>query len=377
MIKEIIFFCYGDSAKASTWSNVPFLFTKTLEEKGITIRRIDISPNKYLVKIWNILIVRLISVFYPKHIYTFDRTNFFIYLTNKKIKRAVMKYFHADYCIFTCFDFYNKYNNIPTLLFCDWTYNILIIDRLKRKPYPFELRFSHQQEQAINSANHVVSLFPVCAKKMKEQYPSAHISYLGKNVINSLYSKELDEKHIIEKKTMSHSLLFIGGKKYLEGAQKIIDALSHPFLHKYSKLELNIIGLKKEWLNNCPDNVHCYGYLKKDIEKQRKLYYDLLLSSKVIINPTPLWAGYSSTIEAMFFYTPVIVSPYKDFVDEFGKEIDFGIYNKVFTKECLAKNICSIIQNPQYSQMCKKAHKKVEDYTWECYVDKLLSLIEH
>lgn len=377
MIKEIIFFCYGDSEKASTWSNVPYLFTKTLEKKGITIRRIDISPNELLAKIWNVLIVCLISILYPKHIYTFDRTNFFIYLTNKKIKKSVMKYSHADYCIFTCFDFYNKYNDIPTLLFCDWTYKILIIDRLKRKPYPFELRYSHQQEQAIDSANHVVSLFPVCAKIMKEQYPSAHISYLEKNVINSFYSKRLDEECIIENKVISHSLLFIGGKKYLEGAQKLIDALNCPILRKYPKLELNIIGLKKEWLTNCPDNVHCYGYLKKDIEDQRKLYYDLLLSSKVMVNPTPLWAGYSSTIEAMFFYTPVIISPYKDFVNEFGEKIDFGVYNEEFTKECIAQNICSVIENPQYSQMCQRAHEKVKDYTWECYVDKLLSLINN
>ena len=45
MIKEIIFFSMGDSNKISTWSNVPFLFCKELEQKGILVRRIDIGPD--------------------------------------------------------------------------------------------------------------------------------------------------------------------------------------------------------------------------------------------------------------------------------------------------------------------------------------------
>ena len=44
-VKEVIFFTYGDSSKASTWSNVPFLFTKTLEGKGIKVDRIDLTQT--------------------------------------------------------------------------------------------------------------------------------------------------------------------------------------------------------------------------------------------------------------------------------------------------------------------------------------------
>ena len=41
-IEEVIFFTYGDSSDASTWSNVPYLFTRTLEKKGITVRRVNL-----------------------------------------------------------------------------------------------------------------------------------------------------------------------------------------------------------------------------------------------------------------------------------------------------------------------------------------------
>lgn len=55
-----------------------------------------------------------------------------------------------------CFDFYNKFSGIPSLLFCDWTYKILVLDRKKRKPYWFEKRFCRQQATAINNAEYVV-----------------------------------------------------------------------------------------------------------------------------------------------------------------------------------------------------------------------------
>lgn len=41
--KEVIFFTKGDSADISTWSNVPYFFTRTLEEKGVTVHRVNMT----------------------------------------------------------------------------------------------------------------------------------------------------------------------------------------------------------------------------------------------------------------------------------------------------------------------------------------------
>lgn len=126
---------------------------------------------------------------------------------------------------------------------------------------------------------------------------------------------------------------------------------------------------------NLPFNVYCHGYLRKNNIKERKLYYDLLISAKVLINPTPLWAGYSSIVEGMFFYTPIVVTPFKDFVDEFGINIDFGVYNEIFSAEVLSQNILSVIHSHSYLDFCKKAHERVKSYTWDIYIDKLLKLM--
>lgn len=377
-IKEVIFFCYGDSSNASTWSNVPYLFTDSLLKHGITVRRVDLTAGlHYITAIYNRTIVRFLRIFFRKKefAYDFSRTVLFTALVNRKIKKAVLEYPNADYCIFTNFDFYNKYNAIPTLLFCDWTYKILVMDRLQRKPFRFEKRFCKQQETAINNADHVVSLFPTCAEYMKKDYPKADISYLGGNVINSLYTESMDADKILSAKRTSNKVLFIGGRKYLDGARKLVEAFKQ--LRDGKSLELHLVGLTNSMFDRLPGNIFCHGYLRKDVDAERDAYYDLLVSSKMVVNPTPNWGGYSSTVEAMYFYTPVIVSPYDDFVNEFGKDIDFGIYNEKYDSSVLAKNIEAIFNSGDYENMCLNAHERVKDYTWDNYVDKILKLLNN
>ncbi|MBR5919280.1 MAG: glycosyltransferase, partial [Prevotella sp.] len=119
-------------------------------------------------------------------------------------------------------------------------------------------------------------------------------------------------------------------------------------------------------------------FLRKDVEDECRRYYELLKGAKVIVNPTPKWAAYSSLIEAMYFYTPVIVSPFDDFVQEFGETIDFGRYNREFSADCIAGNIRNLLESTDadYSETCKRAHEAVKDYTWSRYVDKVLKLCE-
>ena len=182
---------------------------------------------------------------------------------------------------------------------------------------------------------------------------------------------------LLEKKAKSKKLLFIGRKTtYLEAAKKLIEA--YKLLKReedYKDYTLDIVGCATSDFESLPKGVTCYGFLNKSEERDRKIYYDLLLNAKVLINPTPKWGAYSSTIEAMYYYTPVIVSPYETFVNEFGRIIDFGLYNEHYTAEGIAKDIETVFFNNDYKSLCENAHNRVEKYTWSNYVDKVLKLI--
>lgn len=382
-IKEVMFFSIGDSSDASTWSNVPYLFTKHLEKKGILVRRINLkSPslfNQLTEKIWNRLIYKILNLFFKRIHYYYSRCFLSTRSSYSIIKKSLKKYPQVDFCIFIGYDYINKFNNIPSLLFGDWTLEVLIKERENRNPFYIEKKLIEMENDNINSAAIVVSLFAQCKESMKRANPKANIIAFDKNVINNLYDGAIQAKEILEKKEQSKCILFVGRGNYLKGAQLLVETF-HELYQEDNSLQLHIIGLTKKQFEGLPnDNVYFHGFLRKDVKEERDLYYELLINAKVVVNPTPIWGGYSSIIESMFFYTPVILSPFKEFVSEFGSEISFGIYNHHFEKETLLRNIEKIMYMPHsdYQQMSISAHKSVESYTWDNYVDNIIRCMEN
>lgn len=408
-MKEVLFFTYGDANSANVWSNVPYCFSHSLENKGIVVHRIDYSMNPTITKLYNLVLRRILDclTFRKLRFPYINSTRFFRFFAEREIKRAIQHYPQADLCLFMGYGFYNKWNDVPSLLFSDWTTEMDI--QKKRKPNFLEKRIIQQEEEAINHAEYVISLFPVCCEEMKRKYPEANIHFLGGNVINDLSGLRLKETRpnppclgredqpleeqenlqisssskdiyvdaLLETKTKSKKLLFIGRKTtYLEAAKKLIEA--YKLLKEeeaYKDYELDIVGCAASDFDSLPEGVTCYGFLNKSEEGDRKIYYDLLLGAKVLVNANPKWGAFSSTVEAMYYYTPVIVSPYQDFVKSFGEKIDFGVYNQNFTAERIANDIKSVINSDNYTEMCNFAHKNVKSYTWENYVELVVKLI--
>lgn len=94
MIREVIFFTYGDSSDVSTWSNVPYLFSKTLEEKGIIVHRIDINvyAGWWMGQLWNRIIKPAINLIWSDNMFGYQRSLFANIQVNKIIKKAVSKH---------------------------------------------------------------------------------------------------------------------------------------------------------------------------------------------------------------------------------------------------------------------------------------------
>ena len=379
-MREIIFFAGGDPESAQTWSNVPKCFVETLREKGIVVHPVKLT-NDWVQDFYDNFfrkVLKVLTLWYDEPRY-YGYTWLHKYLGFRRIKKAVTAHPQADYCFFINYAFYNKFSAIPSLLLSDWS-NIVNLRRRGKDAVRFQKRFCLQEKEAIEHAEHVISIFPLCAEEMRQLYPTANISYLGGNVINDLSGEPVREDEILEKKKNSERILFVGKPdRYKDSAIKLMEAVGMLRKdEKYRNLELDIIGIEKAQLPSVPDYVHCHGFLRKDVEDECRRYYKLLKGAKVIVNPTPKWAAYSSMIEAMYFYTPVIVSPFDDFVQEFGETIDFGRYNREFSADCIAGNIRNLLESTDadYSETCKRAHEAVKDYTWSRYVDKVLKLCE-
>ena len=105
---NIAFFTCGDSNKLSTWSNVPYLFAKTLEEKGHHVYRVDISPNKYLMHLFNSISFRLFKRLLRKNCCPiFQRTFIHRLIINYRIKKATKQNPDININLFLSYGFIN------------------------------------------------------------------------------------------------------------------------------------------------------------------------------------------------------------------------------------------------------------------------------
>lgn len=373
-MKEINLFTCGDSNDISTWSNVPFLFTKTLEEKGYKLNRVDISPNSVINRIFNTSSYIIFKkIFKSKACPEFHRTWLHRHIIYRRIKKATKQYPNALFNLFLSFAFNNKYSNRPNVLWCDWTDRIAI-ERLNRVPRFYEKASLHHEDDVMQKADKVYTMFPKCREHMEELY-GREIIYINRNVVNTVYNGYFDIKINIETRYVSNKILFIGNIRYIGAAKELVRAFD--ILKKdHNKLELHIIGMTKEQMGVDDCNIYCYGYLRKNVKEERDLYYSLMHSCKVLVNPAQQWGGYSSTIEAMYYGCPIIVAPYDDFVCEFGTDINFGKYT--CDKEALHETIRSIIDTDKnkYKDLCFNAYKRVSDYTWNNYVDDFLKSLK-
>jgi glycosyltransferase involved in cell wall biosynthesis len=372
-IKEITLFTVGDANKLSTWSNVPYFFYKSLMAKDIRVNLVDINFDKELEKKWDKWKGRILNKLYTRSTYNYFRSNANFIDVQNRIKKAIALYPNSDANIFLTFSFSSAgMSKKPTVLFSDWTYEHHFKQHLKREPNFFEKQCIARENAQIEKADLLLPLFPKVAEYMLNRYKNKKIKYLG-NVINSVYN--VSEEGAINAKENSFDLLFVGSEVYKAGATALISAFVN-LKKAFPQLKLHIVGMNKVDFENLPNDVFCYGYLDKGNDDQREIYYNLFKKAKVFINTTPNWGGFSATIEAMYFYIPLVVSPYEEFVKTFGKQINFGNYCQENSPEQIEKNIKSILNNSGYNTLGINAHNAVKDYTWNVYIDKVIDEVE-
>lgn len=372
-IKEVTVFSNGDSSKLSTWSNVPYFFTETLLSKGIRVNRVDLSPNALLRNIFNKSVYRFARWLNEDTTYSYFRSFMHFADVRMRIRKAVNQHPSSDAFIFLTFSFSSAgLTNKPTIQFCDWTYDHYFRYFRERMPDYFEKQCINRENSQIERSDLVIALFPSTAKSMRKRYTNKNIHYIG-NVVNSLY--DATDSSAPKRKKDSNNLLFVGSRKYIDGARSLIIAFLN-VKQVYPQLRLHIIGINSADFESLPEGVYCYGYLDKGKDTDRDVYYELLREARLFINTTPKWGAFSAAVEAMHFYTPVITSPHDDFVETFGCEINFGYYCENNSPLLIQHYIMKLLNDNSYESLCINAHKSVEMFTWSAFIDKFLGKIE-
>lgn len=168
----------------------------------------------------------------------------------------------------------------------------------------------------------------------------------------------------------SDKLLFIGNAAYLDSLNVVVDGLSAYNLanpgHEYS---LDVIGME-HGPGEHDERVAYHGYLRKDVQEEKNLYYELLTTCRALINVSDRWVGASSIVEALSLGTPIIVTPNVELEALLG-EPDFGIwcdYSSDDVVRCLAE--LNNLEDQQLDDMSRNAAAKTVEFTWDNLVQR-------
>ncbi len=371
LIRRLLVVSTQDSTKLSSWSNVPFLFCKSLEEQGIDLIRLTLPTFGCIGTLvqWFVRMLKRLGVG-RESTWDYSRGALYARRVRHHIDKALQQE-AVDAVLVLSFSYGPSLpSKVPLYLFGDWSLSYAIDRQRCRRPNRLERTSISRENRLINSASDVFVLFPLAERFIKNSLPEACTHYLG-NVINAV---EQPDGGDIRLKQKGYALLFVGKSHYIEGARQLIDAY-RLLKSALPAVTLDIVGMGRESFGDLPEGVVCHGYLDKGDPEQRASYYGLLRNARLFVNPNPRWASFSAALEAMYFYTPLVTSAYAEMEETFGKSIAFGAYFREGVNASLADLLRELMLNADYAHMAVNAHTAASSFSWDAYVKRVLDAV--
>lgn len=362
---DLTVFTLGDSRKVSTWSNVPYFFTRTLERQGHRVHRVDIGPNRAIKLMYDLVWKSWCAITGSGSKHEYFRSKLNQRLTERRIDRALTRH-PQSHSVFVTFSFGAHRQHRPYSLFCDMTFEKHIHYFEGRRVDPLEAWTVQQEKRNLEGAQHIVSLFPELARELVSTYGD-RVKYYG-NVVN-MEPDTVDPRTLIARKQDSREIVFIGSSKYIKGLEALAAGVEEWNARGKAPLTVHVIGMRRGELRSAPANMVFHGYLDKADETERRTYYDVLGRAAAFINPTPKWGSFSASCEAMHLCTPVVLFPYAEFVETFGAEGTTGEFLRDGSPADIADALERLLgDRERWRSKALTAHKAVEHFTWDRYV---------
>ena len=369
-----VYFCTTESSKKyKSWSNIPYLLHTNLEKRGHIVCNYvmrEAQPFRALfnfpVRVWNRFYKDNVAYFYvrtPAHF-------FLTYLLGRWIGLISTK---PDVMLVQGFSYPLNNGKNRQILLGDWPTSYLFEKFLKRLPNRYEQKSIERENQVIEAADAVVTLFPDVLEYMSRKYKNKHIYCFG-NVVN------IDDDIVVpadiqHRKLASTRLLFIGKPFYLAGALELISGARNLRRQGFN-CEVDIIGIDPDLIGIEFEWLRVHGYLDKDKPDEKCKYYDLLANAKFFVNTTPGWSSFQALLEAMYFHNPIVVRTNDILQGYFPnlKDVAHIVDSEGRTLEAILTDI--LTDSVRYQQMSEAARAAVEFSTWQNFTGRLTKLFQ-
>lgn len=370
---EFLILGIGHPGKVKTWSNVPYFFGKHLKRLGHNVHHADIGPNWLIQAPFDVL-ARAFNKLGPQGEIQYFRSSWNKGAAERKIKKALAEHPNAI-PIFMTYTFGAAGLGRPYVVFSDRTFEQHIHYFLDRAPNKVEAKYVANERDNLNAASMIISLFPKMADSLTKEF-GQKVKYFG-NVVNLPNTGPLSTSEL-ENKWRNKRLLFIGKRHYKKGLVRLIDALAILNSAASTPFELDVIGLNKRDLPGMDlEHVRFHGYLNKAVRADLTLYIELLQRAFLYVNPNPRWAAFSSSCEAMYLNTPLVIHPYPEFEQTFGDEEKAWWFLHDDGHGCLADLILRISSDrEEWMERAQAARPSVAQFSWSAYASKVVNEIK-
>jgi len=343
-----------------------------MEKRGYKVKNYvlrELEPFRFIFN----LPVRLLNKFFNVGTtYYYVRTPMHFYLTN------IYSYFirlisdKQDVMIVQGFSYPLNNGKNKQIIIGDWPSEYLFEEFLKRQPSCFERNSIDRENEVIEAADAVITLFPNVREYMLRKYKNKNIYCFG-NVVN------IDDDVVIpadiqKRKIKSQKLLFIGQPFYLQGALELITA-AHILRENGVNCEVDIIGINARLIGVEYPWLTVHGYLDKQRPEEKQKYYELLANARLFVNTTSGWSGFQALLEAMYFYTPILVRPNESLNSYFPnlREVAYLLEDGEARLESVL--VESFSDSKKYQAMSDLSHNSVKLSTWSYFTDNMIQLI--
>lgn len=369
---KILLCTTAPSKNYKSWSNIPYLLHKNLEMKGYAVENYVMRELEPVKTIFNLPIRVLNKFFKLNTAYFYVRTPvhfFFACLYSRFIGLISAK---QDVMLVQGFSYPIHNGKNRQIILGDWPSEYLFEKFLKRRPSRLERKSIDRENAVIEAADAVITLFPNVREYMLRKYKNQNIYCFG-NVVN-VDNGVILPADIRERKVNSKRFLFVGQPFYLPGALELIVAARNLRQQGFA-CEVDIIGIDSSLIGAEYAWLKVHGYLDKEKTEDKQKYYELLSSSKLLVNTTPGWSGFQALLEAMYFYNPIVVRSNESLNSYFPELTSVARIVEEDGSNLESILIESLTDSSLYQQMSESAHKAVESSTWNNFTNKLIGLL--
>lgn len=365
---EINLFSFGDSADISTWSNLPYFFSKALLARGVRLNRIDLYPTKNQVyRKYRAFIGRCAGMASRLGINLNVepyRDPVSIALINRKIKREIRRHPHADANAFLTFSFSSyRWSRTPAVHYCDENYAHYLKDTGRLANWKDRYLIARENNILAN-AFWIFTTGQECAEFIRRQHPSKRVQRLPSGInLDDIITNRADQ--ILAEKRRNKSILFIGMGKWKRGIDLLIEAFTR-FNHQNGETyTLHIVGTPVETAKEAGPNIRSYGYLNKHNPRQFATYLHLLKTARLFVMPMREGPLPGVIKEAGFMFTPVIITDIWNVSDIIQHGVN-GILVARPSAADFADRMQDLVDDDGiWEQLARNAHRMAQRFSWD------------